>query len=82
MIYLYMQFNIKCIIMTSKKLSAYADSKIRVERDLGYPPMVANIPKQIAEKSGIRLGDDIHILTNAEKIVIRKNEVQKSNFRK
>jgi hypothetical protein len=68
--------------MTSKMLSAYADSKLRVERDRGYPPMVASIPKQIAEKSGIRLGDDIHILTNAEKIVIQKNEVQKSNFRK
>jgi anaerobic selenocysteine-containing dehydrogenase len=66
--------------MTSKKLSAYADSKIRVERGRGYPPLVASIHKQIAEKSGIRLGDEIHILTNGEKIVIRKNEVQKSNF--
>lgn len=82
MIYLYMLFNIKCIIMTSKKLSAYADSKIRVERGRGYPPMVASIPKQIAEKSGIRLGDDIHTLTDREKIVIQKTEVQKSNFRK
>jgi anaerobic selenocysteine-containing dehydrogenase len=82
MIYLYMQFNIKYIIMTSKKLSAYADSKIRVERGSGYPPIVASIPTEDAEKSGIRLGDDIHILTDREKIVIRKNEVQKSNFRK
>lgn len=82
MIYLYMQFNIKRIIMTSKRLSAYADSKIRVERGRGYPPMVASNPKQIAKKSGIKLGDEIDILTNGEKIVIQKNEVQKSNFRK
>lgn len=82
MIYLYMQFNIKCIIMTSKKLSAYAYSKIRIERGRGYPPMVASIPKEDAEKSGIQLGEVIHILTDREKIVIQKNEVQKSNFRK
>lgn len=82
MIYLYMQFNIKCIIMTSKKLSAYAYSKIRIERGRSNPPIVASIPKEDAEKSGIRLGDDIHILTDREKIVIQKNEVQKSNFRK
>lgn len=82
MIYLYMQFNIKCIIMTSKKLSAYAYSKIRIERGRGYPPMVASIPKEDAEKSGIRLGDDIHTLTDREKIVIQKTEIQKSNFRK
>lgn len=72
MIYLYMQFNIKCIIMTSKKLGAYAYSKIRVERGRGNPPMVASIPKEDAEKSDIRLGDDVHILTNGEKIVIGK----------
>jgi anaerobic selenocysteine-containing dehydrogenase len=68
--------------MTSKKLSAYAYSKIRVERGRSNPPLVASIPKEDAEKSGIQLGDDIHILTDREKIVIHKTEVQKSNFRK
>lgn len=82
MIYLYMLFNIKCIIMTSKKLSAYAYSKIRVERGSSNPPIVASIPKEDAEKSSIRLGDDIHTLTDREKIVIQKTEIQKSNFRK
>ena len=38
-------------------------------------PMIVTIPKEVAEKSGMKLGDDIQILTDGEKIVIRKTEI-------
>ena len=75
MIYLYMELNTSSIIMTTKKVIAFAHSKIRAARGGDNPPMIVTIPKDVAEKSGMRLGDNIQILTDGEKIVIRKTEV-------
>jgi AbrB family looped-hinge helix DNA binding protein len=74
-IYLYMEFNTSNIIMATRKVIAYAHSKIRAARGGNNPPMIVTIPKEVAEKSGMKLGDDIQILTDGEKIVIRKTEV-------
>ena len=75
MIYLYMELKTSNIIMATKKVIAYAHSKIRAARGGDNPPMIVTIPKEVAEKSGMKLGDDIQILTDGEKIVIRKTEV-------
>ena len=75
MIYLYMELKTSNIIMATKKVIAYAHSKIRAARGGNNPPMIVTIPKEVAEKSGMKLGDDIQILTDGEKIVIRKTEV-------
>jgi hypothetical protein len=75
-----MEFVINGIIMTTKKLGVFAHSKIRVKRDRTNPPVIASVHKEVAEKSGIWLCDDIQILTDGEKVVIQKTEVQKSNF--
>jgi AbrB family looped-hinge helix DNA binding protein len=75
MIYLYMELKTTSIIMATKKVIAYAHSKIRAARGGDNPPMIVTIPKEVAEKSGMKLGDDIQILTDGEKIVIRKTEV-------
>jgi len=70
-----MEFNTSNIIMATRKVIAYAHSKIRAARGGNNPPMIVTIPKEVAEKSGMKLGDDIQILTDGEKIVIRKTEV-------
>jgi AbrB family looped-hinge helix DNA binding protein len=75
MIYLYMVINTNSIIMTTRKVIAYAHSKIRAARGGDNPPMIVTIPKEVAEKSGMKLGDNIQILTDGEKIVIRKTEI-------
>lgn len=75
-----MEFVINSIIMTTKKLGVYAHSKIKVKRGRTNPPVIASVPKEVAEKSGMWLCDDIQILTDGEKVVIQKTEVQKSNF--
>ncbi|MFB5600767.1 MAG: hypothetical protein ACE5SW_11155 [Nitrososphaeraceae archaeon] len=61
--------------MITKKVIAYAYSKIRAARGGDNPPMIVTIPKVVAEKSGMRLGDNIQIVTDGEKIVIRKAEI-------
>lgn len=61
--------------MITKKVIAYAYSKIRAARGGDNPPMIVTIPKGVAEKSGMRLGDNIQIVTDGEKIVIRKAEI-------
>ena len=61
--------------MATKKVIAYAYSKIRAARGGSNPPMIVTIPKEVAEKSGMKLGDDIQTLTDGEKIGIRKTEV-------
>ena len=63
------------IIMATKKVIAYAHSKIRAARGGDNPPLIVTIPKDVAEKSGMKLGDNIQILTDGEKIVIRKMEI-------
>ena len=75
MIYLYMEFNTTNLVMATKKVIAYAYSKIRAARGGDNPPIIVTIPKDVAEKSGMKLGDNIQILTDGEKIVIRKTEV-------
>ena len=70
-----MELRTSNIIMATKKVIAYAHSKIRAARGGDNPPMIVTIPKDVAEKSGMKLGDDIQILTDGEKIVIRKVEV-------
>lgn len=75
-----MEFVSNGIITTTKNLGVYAHSKIRVKRGRTNPPVIASFPQEVAEKSGMWLCDDIHILTDGEKIVIQKTEVQKSNF--
>ena len=61
--------------MATKKVIAFAHSKIRAARGGDNPPMIVTIPKEVADKSGMKLGDDIQILTDGEKIVIRKLEI-------
>ena len=61
--------------MATKKVIAFAHSKIRAARGGDNPPMIVTIPKDVADKSGMKLGDDIQILTDGEKIVIRKVEI-------
>jgi AbrB family looped-hinge helix DNA binding protein len=70
-----MELRTSNIIMATKKVIAYAHSKIRAARGGDNPPMIVTIPKEVAEKSGMKLGDDIQILTDGEKIVIRKTEI-------
>ena len=70
-----MELRTSNIIMATKKVIAYAHSKIRAARGGVNPPMIVTIPKEVAEKSGMKLGDDIQILTDGEKIVIRKTEI-------
>jgi AbrB family looped-hinge helix DNA binding protein len=70
-----MELRTSNIIMATKKVIAYAHSRIRAARGGDNPPMIVTIPKEVAEKSGMKLGDDIQILTDGEKIVIRKTEV-------
>jgi Antidote-toxin recognition MazE, bacterial antitoxin len=61
--------------MTTKKVIAFAHSKIRAARGGKNPPLIVTIPKEVAEKSGMFLGDSIQILTDGDKIVIRKTEI-------
>ena len=63
------------LVMTTKKVIAYAHSKLRAARGGENPPMIVTIPKQVAEKAGLKIGDDVQILTDGEKIVVRKEEV-------
>ncbi|HJT84156.1 MAG TPA: AbrB/MazE/SpoVT family DNA-binding domain-containing protein [Nitrososphaeraceae archaeon] len=70
-----MELRTSNIIMATKKVIAYAHSKIRAARGGDNPPLIVTIPKDVAEKSGMKLGDDIQILTDGEKIVIRKIEI-------
>jgi AbrB family looped-hinge helix DNA binding protein len=70
-----MELRTSNIIMATRKVIAYAHSRIRAARGGDNPPMIVTIPKEVAEKSGMKLGDDIQILTDGEKIVIRKTEV-------
>jgi vacuolar-type H+-ATPase subunit F/Vma7 len=70
-----MELRTSNIIMATKKVIAYAHSKIRAARGGDNPPIIVTIPKDVAEKSGMKLGDDIQILTDGEKIVIRKIEI-------
>jgi AbrB family looped-hinge helix DNA binding protein len=70
-----MELRTSNIIMATRKVIAYAHSKIRAARGGDNPPMIVTIPKEVAEKSGMKLGDDIQILTDGEKIVIRKTEI-------
>ena len=37
--------------------------------------MIVTIPKQVAEKAGLKIGDDVQILTDGDKIIVRKEEV-------
>jgi AbrB family looped-hinge helix DNA binding protein len=60
------------LVMTTKKVIAYAHSKLRAARGGENPPMIVTIPKQVAEKAGLKIGDDVQILTDGEKIVVRK----------
>ena len=70
-----MELRTSNIIMSTKKVIAFAHSKIRAARGGDNPPMIVTIPKEVADKSGMKLGDDIQILTDGEKIVIRKVEI-------
>ena len=70
-----MELRTSNIIMATKKVIAFAHSKIRAARGGDNPPMIVTIPKDVADKSGMKLGDDIQILTDGEKIVIRKVEI-------
>jgi AbrB family looped-hinge helix DNA binding protein len=70
-----MELRTSNIIMATKKVIAFAHSKIRAARGGDNPPMIVTIPKEVADKSGMKLGDDIQILTDGEKIVIRKVEI-------
>ena len=70
-----MELRTSNIIMATRKVIAYAHSKIRAARGGDNPPMIVTIPKEVAEKSGMKLGDDIQILTDGKKIVIRKTEI-------
>ena len=70
-----MDSRIHSVLMTTKKVIAYAHSKLRAARGGENPPMIVTIPKQVAEKAGLKIGDDVQILTDGEKIVLRKEEV-------
>lgn len=70
-----MTLTLKKIVMITKKVIAYAYSKLRAARGGDNPPMIVTIPKEGAEKSEMRLGDNIQIVTDCEKIVIRKAEI-------
>lgn len=75
-----MELVINGIITTTKKLGVYVHTKILVKRGRTNPPVIASVRQEVAEKSGMWLCDEIHILTDGEKIVIQKTDVQKSNF--
>jgi len=70
-----MELRTSNIIMATKKVIAYAHTKIRAARGGNNPPMIVTIPTDVPEKSEMKLGDDIQILTDGEKIVIRKTEI-------
>ena len=63
------------VLMTTKKVIAYAHSKLRGARGGVNPPIIVTIPKEVAEKAGLKIGDAVQILTDGEKIVLRKEEV-------
>ena len=74
--YLYMDDRLhNVLVMTTKKVIAYAHSKLRGARGGVNPPIVVTIPKEVAEKTGLKIGDGVQILTDGEKIVLRKEEV-------
>ena len=75
-----MEFDINNINMTTTKLGVYAHSKIRFKSGDINPPVKASIPKEVSEKSGLWLWNDIDILSGRKKIGIRKTDVQKSNI--
>jgi AbrB family looped-hinge helix DNA binding protein len=70
-----MDSRVHSVLMTTKKVIAYAHSKLRAARGGENPPMIVTIPKEVAEKAGLKIGDDVQILTDGEKIVVRKEEV-------
>jgi hypothetical protein len=41
------------------------------------PPMILSLPKSIANKMNLSIGDDVRMITDGEKIVIQQPEMPK-----
>jgi AbrB family looped-hinge helix DNA binding protein len=50
---------------------------VRAARGGDNPPMIITIPKNIANVFNLKLGETLDILTDGEKIVLKRTEITK-----
>lgn len=62
-------------IFVTKKVIAFDHIIVRAARGGDNPSLIITITKEIAKKANIKIGDRLSILTDGEKIVLKKEEI-------
>ena len=60
-----------------KKRLSVASQTVRAARGGDNPPKIITIPKNIANAFNLKLGETLDILTDGEKIVLKRTEITK-----
>ena len=63
-------------LLNEKKITRSL-ANVRAARGGDNPPMIITIPKNIANAFNLKLGETIDILTDGEKIVLKRTEITK-----
>ena len=66
----------ECFLLNEKKIVRSLEN-IRAARGGDNPPMIITIPKNIANAFHLTLGETLDILTDWEKIVLKRTEITK-----
>lgn len=59
----------------TKKVIAFDHVIVRAARGGENPSLIVTITKEIAKKANIKIGDKLSMLTDGEKIVLKKEEI-------
>lgn len=60
-----------------KKVLAYSRINARAARGGENPPIIVTIPKEIVDAFKLKLGETLDIITDGEKIVLKRIEIPK-----
>jgi AbrB family looped-hinge helix DNA binding protein len=63
-------------LLNEKKITRSL-ANVRAARGGDNPPMIITIPKNIANAFNLTLGETLDILTDGEKIVLKRTEITK-----
>ena len=63
-------------LLNEKKITRSL-ANVRAARGGDNPPMIITIPKNIANAFNLKLGETLDILTDGEKIVLKRTEITK-----
>ncbi len=66
----------ECFLLNEKKI-VRSLANVRAARGGDNPPMIITIPKNIANAFNLELGETLDILTDGEKIVLKRTEITK-----